>query len=202
MSSIYLVNPRKRRKAPKRRKARARRASTAVATAPKRRRRKASRAVTVRRYKRNPRFGGGLVKNVTQALVPSAIAAGGALAADVALGFAFDKITAIPERFKTGILRHVARGAAAVGVGTLAGLMLKPDVARQVMAGGLTVAMHGALRDVMGRVAPQVPLADLDDDIGRLEQDLGTLLTDERASAGVPAAASAMGALEPESRFV
>jgi hypothetical protein len=210
MSAIYVVNPRKRRKA---RKSRARKSTTrrrrrstpAVAAAPKRRRRASkSRAVCVLSYKLNPRFGVNLVGNVTSALVPSAIAAGGALVADVALGFAFDKLP-IPEKFKAGALRHVARGVAAVGVGTLASFLVKPDMARQIMAGGLTVAMHGALRDTLARVAPQVPLADLDEDMGTLERDLGTLIADERAQGALPRGASLakpMGDLEPESRYV
>lgn len=178
MSLVYVVNPRHKRKAKAKSKPRARKShAVAVAGAPKRRRR--ASAAKVRRYKRNPRFSvGGAVKNVTGLLVPAAIAGAGALAVDVVL----PKLP-LPDRLKTGYLRHVSRGAVAVGLGLLVS-MIKKDIGRQVMAGGLTVAMYGAMRDGLQSAAPSLTLADLDEDLGDFANDLNALLTDERAKGG------------------
>ncbi len=189
MSLLYVVNPRKRRKktAAKKRTRRARRRSVApaAAAAPKRRRRRGSRVATLksRSYRRNPRFSGkGIVGQVTGALVPAAIAGAGALAVDVLLGY-----LPLPDKLKTGALRHVARAAGAIAIGVGAGFVLKKETANQIMAGGLTVAAYGAMRDAVTRFAPAVQLAELEDDaIGDLEEDLNALLANE-----------SMGALRP-----
>lgn len=181
MSLVYVVNPRKRSKKSHAKKRRAPRARKAAA--PKRRRkarRSSSTVVATRRYKRNPRFGGGLVNKVTGALVPAAIGAAGAIAVDVAMGY-----LPIPERFKTGPLRHVTNGLAAVGVGLASGFVLKPEQARQVMNGGLTVAIYKAGRDAVQKFAPKITLAELEDDyVGDLEEDLNALLANEAAGVG------------------
>ena len=187
MSLVYVVNP-KRRKARKHRakaKRRApRRKSHAVAVAapaaPKRRRSRHAAAPKARRYKRNPRFSlNGVTRNVTSLLVPAAIQAGGAVAVDVALAY-----VPLPDRLKTGYLRHVTRAAASVGLGLLVS-MVKKDIGKQVMSGGLTVALYGAMREGLQKVAPSVQLADLeDDDLGDFANDLNALLVDERSRGG------------------
>lgn len=185
MSLLYVVNPRKRRKktAAKKRTRRARRRSTpAVAAAPRRRARRRSKGVATlksRKYRRNPRFSGkGIVGQVTGALVPAAIAGAGALGVDVLLGY-----LPVPDKFKTGALRHVARAAGAIALGVGAGFVLKKETANQIMAGGLTVAAYGAMRDAVTRFAPAVQLAELEDDlsVGDLEEDLNALLANERS---------------------
>lgn len=183
MSLVYVVNPKKRksRSKPKAKRRAPRRAAAVAVAAPKRRRRRAAAAPKVRRYKRNPRFSvGGTVKNFTGMLVPAAIAGAGALAVDVVL----PKLP-LPDRLKTGYLRHVSRGAVAVGLGMLVSLF-KRDLGKQVLAGGLTVAMYGAMRDGLNAAAPSVPLADIydDDELGTFANDLQALLTDEKADGG------------------
>lgn len=179
MSLVYVVNPKKRRKTRKTAKRKARRSRAVAVAAPKRRRRRAAAAPKARRYKRNPRFSvGGVLGAVKRELVPAAIGGAGAVAIDALL----PKLP-LPDRLKTGYLRHVSRGAVAVGLGLLIG-MVKKDIGRQVMAGGLTVAMYGAMRDGVAKAAPTLVLADLDDDLGDFANDLNALLTDERANGG------------------
>jgi hypothetical protein len=188
MSLLYVVNPKRRKKSPSKKRASSRRRRrhtvAAAPAAPKRRRRK-GRAVASfksRSYRKNPRFGGGrgIVGQVTGALVPAAIAGAGALGVDVLLGY-----LPVPDRFKTGALRHVTRAAAAIALGVGAGFVLKKETASQIMAGGLTVAAYGAMRDAAAKFAPNLPLAGIDDpdDLGDLETDLNALLSSESGGA-------------------
>jgi hypothetical protein len=184
MSLLYVVNPKRRTKtaSKKRRRKAARRAAPAAAAAPKRRRRGRKVAtLKSRSYRKNPRFSGrGIIGNVTGALVPAAIAGAGALGVDVLLGY-----LPLPDKFKTGALRHVTRAAGAIALGIGAGFVLKKETANQIMAGGLTVAAHGAMRDALARFAPSVPLAELEDEsVGDLEEDLNALLANESAGMG------------------
>jgi|SRR6187549_2469067 len=179
MSLLYVVNPKRRKKtASKKRRRKAVRRAAPAAAAPKRRRRRSRKVATLksRSYRRNPRLSGrGIVGQVTGALVPAAIAGAGALGVDVLLGY-----LPLPDRFKTGALRHVTRAAGAIALGIGAGFVLKKQTADQIMAGGLTVAAYGAMRDAVSKFAPSVPLAELEDDsIGDLEEDLNALLANE-----------------------
>lgn len=98
-------------------------------------------------YRRNPR--GGFLSVVTDGAVPAAIGASGALAADFMLSF-----VPLPERVKAGAMRHVSRAAAAVLLGGVASYFVKPAMALQIGTGALTVAFHGAFRDVLARMLP------------------------------------------------
>lgn len=86
--------------------------------------------------------------------MPAATAAGGALALDVIMG-----LLPVPSTLKTGPLRHVVKGAGAIGMGMAAGMFVKPETARLFATGALTVAMHDAAREMVGRFMPGVPLA-------------------------------------------
>lgn len=157
---------------------RRRRRSTS-SSAPRRRRRARTAIVTVRRYRRNPRGLSvkGLMGLVTDALMPSAIAAGGALGTDLALAY-----VPIPERFKTGPVRHATRAIASILLGVGASFVLKPAHAAQILSGGLTVTFHQAARDAMARALPNVRLASADDDgVSAFEQEVAELLESERS---------------------
>lgn len=167
MAELMLVNPRKRRARKKKRTPAQRAATRRLVAANKRRasprrapvkrrraapvRRRAALPVArrVRRYKRNPN-GRGII-NTT--LMPAATAATGALALDVLWGF-----VPIPEGLKSGPLRHVVKGAGAIGMGWLAGQVVKKSTAAQFATGALTVIMHDAMRDMMARFMPGVGL--------------------------------------------
>lgn len=169
MAELMLVNPRKRRTTG-RKKARtpAQKAATRrlvalnkkrssprrkprTATTPVRRRRRAAPAVArrVRRYKRNP-AGRGVV-NTT--LIPAAIAASGALGLDILWGFA-----PVPANLKAGPLRHVVKGAGAIGMGWLAGKVVSKRAALQLTGGALTVIMHDAAKELVQKFMPQLSL--------------------------------------------
>lgn len=107
-------------------------------------------------YRRNPR--GGFLSVVTDGAVPAAIGASGALAADFMLSF-----VPLPERVKAGAMRHVSRAAAAVLLGGVASYFVKPAMALQIGTGALTVALHGAFRDVLTRMLPAAMSARLGD---------------------------------------
>ena len=142
MAQLMLVNPRKRR----RRKTTKRRA-TALS-------RVTRRSPVQRRRRRNPIGGKLSVKNVMKnTVMPSMTAAGGALALDVAWGS-----LPIPLGLKTGPLRHLVKGAGAIGMGMLAAMFTRPETAKLVATGAMTVVMHGAGRELIGRMAPNIPL--------------------------------------------
>lgn len=173
---ILLVNPRKRRRksTTRRRKSTARRANPrkrrapARAAAPVRRRRRTvaraapkrranpRRRATARRVIRrraNPRKTGlmqGIVRNM---LMPAATAATGALALDVAWAY-----LPLPAQLKAGPARYAAKGAGAIALSMLAGMVVKKSTAHQLGLGALTVVMHQAMTDGMRRFVPQVPL--------------------------------------------
>jgi len=183
MPQLLLINPKpgkRKMAAKKRRKTRA--ARTRKNPAKRRRSRKMAAAITSRVvYRRNPigRGGAGILGQAKAALMPSAVAAGGAIGVDLVLGY-----LPIPENLKTGALRHVTRGAASVGVAMLAGLVAKPDTARQVLAGGLTLTWYGVMRDLFARFGPGVRLAAVDDDdLGGMQSELSALLADEQMRA-------------------
>lgn len=143
MSSLMLLNPKKRKRKGK----------------SKKRRVTKSRRKVSRRYKRNPLNTGGIVKQVTGAVIPAA----GAIGLDVVYGY-----LPIPDRFKNGALRHVVKGAAAIGLGMLVSQFAKKQLGNDIAQGALTVIMYNAGRDLAGRFMPNLNLGiyDDDDDLG------------------------------------
>jgi len=155
MPELLMVNPRKRKRKSSKRKSAKRRKSTTVTvrTNPRKRRRKVS---AYRKRRGNP-AGRGIVKNQ---LIPAATAAGGALALDLIWGYA-----PIPENLKMGPLKHLVKGAGAIGLGMLAGMVTNKSTAQALSTGALTVVMHSAMRDTVTRFAPAIQLGEyLDDD--------------------------------------
>lgn len=136
MAKMLLVNPRKRR-APARR----RRAPVA--------RRPAIRA----RRRRNPIAIKGLSGITQRTIIPAATAAAGALGLDVIWGYA-----PVPANLKVGPLRHVVKGAAAIGLGMLAENFVKKSTAQNITLGALTVVLHDMGREVLQNAMPQIPL--------------------------------------------
>jgi hypothetical protein len=171
MAELMLVNPRKRRKSRKPRSAAQRAATRKLVARNKRRRnpaparrRAASRTSVVkrrrtparsvvarkRRYKRNPN-GRGMAGIVNTTLIPAAVAATGALSLDVLWNF-----LPLPVALKTGPLRHIAKGAGAIGLGWLAGMVVNKKTAGQLATGALTVVTYNAMREMMARFMPAV----------------------------------------------
>jgi len=155
MAKMLLVNPRK-RKAKRKVKRKTKRRLVSVA------KRKSS---VVRKYKRNPirRKKSGIGGMLKDTIMPSAMAAGGAIGLDVVMGY-----LPIPENLKTGPMRHLVKGAGAIGLGMLAGMFLKPKTAELITTGALTVTLHAAGKEAMTRFAPNVRMASVDDDLESL----------------------------------
>lgn len=92
----------------------------------------------------------GILRTTVQ---PAVIGATGALVLDMAWG-----TLPIPENLKQGYLRHVVKGAGAIGLGMLAGVVTTRSNAEQLARGAMTVVVHGAMRETAQRFMPQVPL--------------------------------------------
>lgn len=157
MAQLMLVNPKarkRRRKTAKRKTVRRRNPAPVISANPRKRKRRVARKTVRSRRRRNPSARGGIMKQAMGAT----IAAGGALALDAIWGYA-----PIPVNLKTGPLKHVVKAAGAIGLGMLAGMVVKKDTANQMATGALTVVMHGAMVDAVNRFAPNVKLGGDDD---------------------------------------
>jgi len=158
---LLLVNPRKRRrkKKTKSKKRRARRKSNPIVA---RRGSSPRKRITRRRRNPSPRT---FIKTT---LLPSATGAIGALGVDVLMG-----VLPLPITFTTGLMRPVAKGAAAVGMGMLASMVVSRKMAEQFTAGALTVVVYDTLKTFIQTNVPQIPLSDMDYD--DLDDDLDDL---------------------------
>jgi len=153
MAKMMLVNPKRRKKA----KTKRRRVASVTRNVTR-------KVATTKRYRRNPakRKGtlGGMMK---ETVIPSMTAAGGAIGLDVMMGY-----LPLPETMKTGPMRHLVKGAGAIGLGMLAGMFLKPKTAELITTGALTVTLHDAGKEAMQRFAPNVRMAGIDDELESL----------------------------------
>jgi len=172
MASLMLVNPRKRRK--KAKSAHKRPRKPAAHSAPKRRKRRAStkrrvyarNPITIshakrkhrRRYRRNP-IGGmrGGMKGLFAPVMPAAISAVGAIGLDLAWG---QVAARLPAAITGGPMKYVAKAVGAIGIGMLAGMVVKKDTANQLAIGALTTVFHSAMRDTITQMAPNVQLGE------------------------------------------
>lgn len=145
MAKLLLANPRRRKTrraaATKKAPARRRRSTAVVSTTTK---------VTRRRYRRNP-----TAPKMMEQVKGAAIGAAGALAVDVA----FSKLP-IPAQFQTGVMGQLAKGVIALGIGMIASKTGNKKLGVQLADGGLTVALHGAMKSTVG---PSIGLAGYDD---------------------------------------
>lgn len=108
-------------------------------------------ARTVRRYKRNPSTAPGA--NITNMLMTSLQGAGGAIAVNTILNY-----IPLPDMLKTGNMKYLVRGAAAIMLGIAGRRVLPARVATNMAIGSLTVTMHDAIREVAGNLIPGVTL--------------------------------------------
>lgn len=149
-----LVNPRKRRKA----KAKTRVAKTTA------KRRYARNPIAVanpkkrRKYRRNPIA----MKGIMAPIMPAATAAAGAIGLDLAWGMIGSKL---PASLSTGPVRHVVKAVGALGLGALAAMVLKKETANNLAVGALTVVMHGAMRETLQTMNPEMKLGEYGDEM-------------------------------------
>ena len=158
MAEMLIMNPKRRKRKTAKKQVKRRRSPVKRASSVTRRK------STTRRYRKNPiRRKSGIGNIVGTTLIPSAIAAGGAIGLDVIMGY-----LPVPESLKTGPMRHLVKGAGAIGMGMLAGMFLKPKTAELITTGALTVVMHNAGKEMMQNFAPNVKLGSVEDDYEEL----------------------------------
>ena len=162
MPQVLLVNPKRRRA---RRKMSALQKQYFGKRNPGRKRRRARRnplpMMTLnrgrhsRRFRRNP-AGLNIAALVGDNMMPTLIGAGGALAADVAIG-----VLPLPAALQATAIRPLVKGAIAVVLGVIAGMATNRTTGAKVMVGALTVVAYDAARGLVQRIAPQIPLGGL-----------------------------------------
>lgn len=154
MAQLLLANPRKRRakRAVAKRKTPTRRRTVSAVTTTK---------VTRRRYKRNPS------PRLMQQVQGAAVGAAGALAVDVLMA----KLPMIPANMKSGVMGSAMQGIISIGLGMAASKFGNKKLGAQLADGGLTVALHGAMKSA---AAPALGLNGFSDN-GLLGFDSGLL---------------------------
>ncbi len=176
MPQLFVVNPDPRRKpasrgksmAKKRRKAAPSRQVVVVRAnpAPRKRRRAAPKArryranpfpplarkAKRRRFRRNP-IGGSGFKGLGQLIVPAMGVGGGAVGAEVLMGY-----LPIPEGFKSGIARHITKGAVGIAAGMIIAKLFKmKKLGMYVSAGAVVIATHDAIKQFIADRIPMLP---------------------------------------------
>jgi len=173
MEQLLLVNPKRRgkrrlpprgpggkflkrgsaRKTAKRRRRRSNPVSALAGANPVRRHRRRARsaAPSRRRRRSNPISTRGLLRSLTDPIMPAVTGAGGAILNDVAFRF-----LPLPDTFKAGYVGIGVRAVTAVGIGLLLGRVIGTRVAKDMTAGALTVLAYGAIRPLVAQAAPQL----------------------------------------------
>lgn len=109
----------------------------------------------MRRRHRNPRFGLPSVRGVVRGtLMPAAIGATGALALDVAMGYANPYLPSFLQN-KWALLGVKIAGA--LGIGMVAGKFLGRERGRVAMLGAATVVVYGAAKSALQSAMPSLP---------------------------------------------
>lgn len=152
------------KKTAKRRSTR-RSAPTVIVANPARRRRSTHRHVAVshrrRRARRNPIGGGSMLRGIVGQLKSAAFGAGGAVAVDVAYGYALGYL---PDAFKTPVAAdgsmnygyYAGKAATAFGVGMLARHLIGSARAARIVEGSLTVTLHDVAKHLATKMLPSV----------------------------------------------
>lgn len=156
MSELVLVNPRKRRKSPVRRKKR--RVSRALSTVSRRVRR------SIGRRRRNPIRTAGALATVKT----SAIGAVGALGVDIAM----QKLPIPASLTANPIMAAATKGFVGIGLGMLVSKIGKDrSLGKDIAHGAVTVSLYNAMK---GAIGPSLGLSGISDD-GLLGWDDGLL---------------------------
>ncbi len=142
--AVFRANPapKKRRRAPARRSYRRNPVAGIGAARPKR-----------RRFRRNPIGGGSGFKGLGQLIVPAMGVGGGAVGAEVLMGY-----LPIPESFKSGIARHITKGAVGIAAGMIIAKLFKmKKLGLYVSAGAVVIATHDAIKEFIAARLPALP---------------------------------------------
>jgi hypothetical protein len=152
--AVFRANPvrRRRRRTTHRRYAR-NPVRRAFARNPIRRRR---RHTAVRRYRRNPsaRRALGGAANFGKMFLPAAGIGLGAVGSEILMGY-----LPIPANFKTGVLRHVTKGAVGIAAGLLIGKVFRMKRLGNFFAlGAVAIAVHDAAKELIASKMPAVQM--------------------------------------------
>lgn len=190
LSELLLVNPRRKRRTtrrhrpmsalqrkyfgPKRRTRRrtARKTETLVTNpAPRRRvrRRRVSIGKRISRITHRSYGSFSPTSFVHDMLLPSAIGAAGALAADVVLGYASPHL---PTFFKTGTGRSITKIGAAIGMSAIAARFANKRIGNQIIAGATIVTLYGVFHDFLKARVPTLSLMGEMEEMAEME-DMG-----------------------------
>lgn len=129
------------------------------------------RRVGVRRMRRNPSargMGGGAV-NFGRMLIPAMGIGAGAVGSEILMGY-----LPIPASFKTGVLRHVTKGAVGIAAGLLIGKVFKMKRLGNFFAlGAVAIATHDALKELIASRASAINQTGFGQYRGRLPSQFG-----------------------------
>lgn len=137
---------------------RKRTAYSATRTASSPRKSNRNRGTVVRRRRRNPRKDIGFMENTLQNIVmPAGLATAGAIGMDWLWG-QFDDM--LPLEWKTGNLKYLAKGGAAVSAAWLIDQIpqVEKETANALGVGALTAVMYQFTRQMMAQNMPEVKL--------------------------------------------
>ena len=166
MPQLFVVNPSKRpskrkpamaasrRRRRRRTHHRSRSRGLALFRANPIRRRRRRRHLSVRRYRRNPsaRRMGGAAVTFSRMLLPAAGIGLGAVGSEIIMGY-----LPIPAQFKTGVARHVTKGAVGVAAGLVLGKLFRMRRLGNYFAlGAVAIAVHDAVKELIANRMPSV----------------------------------------------
>lgn len=162
MAGLLMVNPQKRRKP---RTAKQKAATRKIKAANKRSKKpvkrgsSTSRTVTVTR-KRNPirRTKSGIVPQAIETLKDGAIGSVGAISASV-----IGSYLPIPSSMKTGAQKIGVDALLAIGTGFVVSKYVDKKVGQKMAQGGVTVALHSAMKAQLSGMIPSLNLGEYDD---------------------------------------
>lgn len=102
----------------------------------------------LRRYRRNPTHAAGHLR-IASLIMPAAAIGLGAIGSELAMGY-----LPIPANFKTGIMRHLTKGAVSLAAGAALAQFVNRKVGESFALGGLTIAFHDAFKDAIIQFMP------------------------------------------------
>lgn len=180
-----MINPKKRSPAQKR-ATRALVARNKKRSPTRARTRTSTKTITVRRRK-NPAKRNTMVKRGVESIKTGAVGSVGALAGSVVAG-----LLPLPENLKSGNMAIAARALIGIGTGFGVAKFVDKKVGEQMASGAVTVALHGAMKDMLANAMPNLTLGDdllgdellgyedFDDDLGfYTDNELGMYTTDD-----------------------
>jgi hypothetical protein len=103
----------------------------------------------VRHYRRNPTHGAAGSIRLASLIMPAFSIGAGAIGSELAMGY-----LPIPANMKTGIMRHLTKGAISLAAGAALAQFVNRKVGEAFALGGLTIAFHDAMKDAIIQFMP------------------------------------------------